>query len=129
MHWDGNCVNDSSPVCGGRAAQLISWPFLRSRQAVSSPFRALLSSFLPDFLAAGAHRLSHTDSGLSERRQACYFLPWAVLAEGDEANGVKLEDAYVVVRAAWKAIDDAAQAAERGIGDDDAVEAAIRRRV
>lgn len=48
-----------------------------------------------------------------------------MLAEGDEANGVKLEDAYVVVRAAWKAIDDAAQAAERGIGDDDAVEAAI----
>ena len=64
-------------------------------------------------------------SPFDDLRQACYFLPWAVLAEGDEANGVRLEDAYVVVRGAWKAIDDAARAAERGLGDDEAVEAAI----
>ena len=38
---------------------------------------------------------------------------------------MRLEDAYVVVRGAWKAIDDAARAAERGLGDDEAVEAAI----
>jgi hypothetical protein len=65
-------------------------------------------------------------SPFDDLRQACYFLPWAVLAEGDETSGVQLEDAYVGVRAAWKAIDDAALAADRGLGDDNSVEGAIR---
>ena len=110
----------ASPVRPALKAQAYVALIQRTKEPALQELRRLLG-------AADYHALSEALflSPFDDLRQACYFLPWAVLAEGDEANGVRLEDAYVLVRGAWKAVDDAAIAAERGLGDDDAVEAAI----
>jgi hypothetical protein len=57
-------------------------------------------------------------------RQACYFLPWAVV-RADEAAGTSLQDGYIVLRAAWKGLDDAAIEAARFQADEADVTAAL----
>ena len=58
--------------------------------------------------------------------QACYYLPWAVVAT-DDALGTELENAYVLVRASWRAHDTAALAAAQFRGEPSEVEAALGR--
>ena len=56
--------------------------------------------------------------------QACYYLPWAVVAT-DDALGTELENAYVAFRASWRALDTAALAAARFSAEPAEVEAAL----
>jgi len=63
-------------------------------------------------------------SPFDDLRQACYFLPWAVVAS-DEAAGTALEDAYLSVRAAWKGLDDSAVAASQDESKEGGVSVAV----
>ena len=57
-------------------------------------------------------------------RQSAYFLPWAVVATNEKV-GTALETKYIVLREAWKGLDDAAISAARFATDAAEVTAAL----
>lgn len=57
-------------------------------------------------------------------RQSAYFLPWAVVATNEKV-GTALENKYIVLREAWKGLDDAAISAARFATDAAEVTAAL----
>ena len=63
-------------------------------------------------------------SPFDDLRQACFFLPWAVVTT-DEPAGVALQEKYIALRATWKGIDDAALSAARYQADAEDVSAAV----
>ena len=63
-------------------------------------------------------------SPFDDLRQACFYLPWAVVSL-DEVAGTELEGAWQTVRSAWENLYTVSLAAARFEGDEPEVRAAI----
>jgi hypothetical protein len=107
------------PVRPARPAQAYVKEIARRREETLQSLRG--------YAAAGQFKELSDSLVLSpfdDLRQACFYLPWAVVPL-DEAAGTELEGAWEAVRAGWMNLDTVSLAAARFDGDEPEVTAAI----
>lgn len=97
--------------------------YVRQLRSKKGDTFASLHSFLLDGDYSGLSN-SLVLSPFDDLRQACYYLPWALVTESEPA-ATQLQEAYIALRGRWKGLDDAALAAARFQADDADVRAAV----